>query len=204
LDPDLQRTALQQLFDSGHVPRVWLQLAESAMPGCLSVAEDFIESLREPKELVAAALACLDSQVMVVRELGTRILHERQQILEDPQLWAALSESDEPAVQRLVAEEALVRGWVDVNGIVDFDHRVLTARRRNRPAKEAIKVRLASGDDHSTALARPERIRALLDMARGSNERDRSWALSRLATLHLNGLEIADIDVSTTTYGGVA
>ena len=123
-------------------------------------------------------------------------------MLDDPKLWAALSESDEPAVQRLVAEEALARGWADAVDLVDFDRRVLIARRRNRPAKEAIKVRLSSSDDTPATLIQPERIRALLDMARGSNERDRSWALSRLATLQLSGVEIPDLEVSVTTSGG--
>jgi hypothetical protein len=202
LDPELQQMALQYLAAGGHVPRVWLQLAESAMPACLSVAAAYVESRRQPQELMDAVLACLDSQVAVVRDLGMRILEERQPMLEDPQLWVALSESDEPLVQRLVAEEALARGWVDETGLAGFDRRVLTARRRNRPAKEAIKVRLASSDDVSGVIVQPERIRALLDMARGSNDRDRSWALSRLATLHLSGVEIPELNVSGTTSGG--
>jgi len=201
LDAELQQTGLQQLAAGGHVPRVWLQLAESAMPACLSVAKAYVESLRQSQELTDAVLACLDSQVTVVRDLGMRILEERQQMLEDPRLWVALSESDEPLVQRLVAEEALARGWADDTGLAGFDRRVLSARRRNRPAKEAIKVRLTSIDDSSGALVQPERVRALLDMARGSNDRDRSWALSRLATLHLSGVEIPELDVSVTTSG---
>ena len=123
-------------------------------------------------------------------------------MLEDPQLWASLSESDEPAVQRLVAEEALARGWSDDDSLADFDRRVLTARRRNRPAKEAIKIRLSMAESPAEALVQPGRIRALLDMARGSNDRDRSWALARLATLHLNGVEIPELNVSLTTDGG--
>lgn len=195
LDVQLQSEALAALTRVGHLSGTWLQLAESGMPACMAAARAFVESQRDPEVISSFVLACLDSQVAVTRQLGLDLLYVRQPLLDDDRLWAALSESDEPAVQRLVAEEALVHARRQPSA--DFDRRVLTMRRRSRTAKQAVMDRLDITDTGNAV--EPDRVAALLNLARGSAARDRDWALARLAVLGLSGISVDGVAVSPTS-----
>jgi hypothetical protein len=79
-----------------------------------------------------------------------------------------------------------------------MDRRVLVSRRRARGAKEAVKQRI---DNESFELA-PDRVRALLELARAQNSRDREWAISRLAILRINGFEITSFEAYEVSGAG--
>jgi hypothetical protein len=194
-DTTLQTAAVASLQYFGHVPNVWLQLAESALPATVQVARHYLESLRGVAEIERAVLACLDSGVQSAREIGLDLLHANQPVLAQDHFWLALAESDEPSVQKLVAEELLVRDLSYLSA--DFDRRVLTARRRNRSAKEAIKKRLDQAG--SPIMSDPDRVTALMNLARSRNRRDSEWAMTRIADLALRGIEIEGASVSLTS-----
>lgn len=197
LDVRVQTAALSALEASGAVADAWLQVLETALPQGLAVGRRHLEQMRAETEIKAAVLACLDSAVEVVRTTGVGLLDERQWLLEDSEFWAALAESDEVAIQRMVAEEALVRSSVNPTG--DFDRRVLVRRRQGRQAKKAIQHRLDSMSLEE--IARPERLAALVNLSQGLNRQDREWAMTRLAVLALHGVDIPAVSVSRTTGG---
>ena len=133
LDLDVQSAALEGLEASGMLKNVWLQVLESALPRAVEVARRHIDGLRDPEELRAAVLACLDSAVESAQRVGSETLANRPALLDDPVLWAALTESDDVVIQRMVAQEALARASFEPSG--DFDRRVLVTRRQGRVAK---------------------------------------------------------------------
>lgn len=195
LNTQVQAVALEALTSSGAIDAVWLQLLETALPSCCHSVWGYLQGLQDEDALKQAILACLDSAVPAAQQVGVQLLDRHQRLLEDAALWVSLSESDDPSIQRMVAEEALVRA--SVNPSADFDRRVLVTRRQGRKTKGAVQQRLDGLDIHD--IATPERLDALLDLARGSNARDRDWALSRLAILALAGAGIEGVDVRATT-----
>jgi hypothetical protein len=193
-DVALQCAAIRALQRYGLMDRAWLVLAEVALPSGLEAARAYLDGV-PPSAMKDKVLACLDSQVLEVRELGLQLLQQHQPVLEDGDLWQALAESDELAIQRLVAEEALVREIVSPNGA--FDRRVLTARRRNRIGKTAVQRRL--GEAAPDALIDSDRMAALLSLARSATRRDREWALTRLAVLNEAGIALEGVSFSAVS-----
>lgn len=193
IDVRVQQEAINGLIRHDHMSQAWLLLAEGALPSGLAAARSFLDSIRDRQKLTHTILACLDSRVEPVRAMGLELLKMNQPLLDREEVWLALAESDEPAVQRLVAEEALVRGAAPG----DFDRRVLTARRKNRGAKEAVQSRWAAVDVHE--LVDEERVAALMSMARSVIKRDREWALTRIARLSSIGVEVPGVSVSAVS-----
>ena len=82
------------------------------------------------------------------------------------------------------------------------DRRILTDKKSSPRANERVNKRLEASDA-STGAESPDRVAALLELARGDLKRDREWALMRLATLALHGLRVEGLEVSLTTEGMV-
>ena len=100
-----------------------------------------------------------------------------------------------------MATAARLADRVDEQVLSDFDQRVLlTHRRFSRDAKESVKARLEATHADS-GMASPQRVAALLDLARGQTLKDKEWALQKLAELALDGVEIDGLEVSLVTTG---
>lgn len=201
-EPTLQRECLEQLNGGMALADCWLRLAELGLPLPLETIRSYLIGLGDPAAFTDAVLACCDSIVPVVRDLGLELIASHAEQIEHGRLWPALSQSDDPVVQARVADESLVRSWPDGDDLAAFDRRLLVSRRINRRAKEQVKGRL--GREQFLA---PERRAALLDLARGANGRDREWALRCIAELALSGVPFDGVSVqslsSSASTGGM-
>lgn len=201
-EPTLQRECLEQLKAGMALADCWLRLAELGLPLPLETIHSYLNGLGDPAAFTDAVLACCDSIVPVVRDLGLELIASHAERIEHGRLWPALSQSDDPVVQARVVEESLVHSWSDGDDLAAFDRRLLVSRRINRRAKEQVKGRISSGQ-----FLAPERRAALLDLARGANGRDREWALRRIAELALSGVPFDGVAVqsvsSTANTGGM-
>lgn len=196
LNLGVQEAGINVLRHFKHLPSYWLQLAEGGLPSGLDAAGQYLKTIRTKADVTNAILACIDSQVPSVRALGIGLLQENQPILEDTDFWAQAAESDEPTVQVLVAEEALIKASIAPAG--HFDRRVLTARRRNRKAKSAVQERLSTVE--TEVLLDTDRVTALMNLARSPRGRDREWALTRLALLSQAGVDLEGVSVSAVSH----
>lgn len=195
----LSQAGLGTLLANKLVSKYWIRLAESGLPDCLEVCRNYIGTIGKPAELTASVLALLDSTTESAKKLGLSFLDAPSSSLDVDNIWSSLTESDDPEILARVAEEALVRGSIPDDRLATMDRRVLVSRRRARVAKEAVKQRI---DSESFELA-PERVRALLELARAQNSRDREWAISRLAILSINGLEVPSFEAYEVSEAGV-
>jgi len=193
-EPTLQRECLEQLRSSNTLEKCWLRLAELGLPLPLAAIRIYLNELENASSFTDAVLACVDSIVPVVRDLGLELIASHPERIEHDRLWPALSQSDDPVVQARVAEESLQRTWPDGDGLAAFDRRLLVSRRTNRRAKGQVQSRL-----NTQQLLAPDRRAALLDLARGANQRDREWALRRIAELTLGGVPFDGVSVSALT-----
>ena len=194
-ESSLQRECLEQLRSSNTLEKCWLRLAELGLPLPLATIRLYLNELATAASFTDAVLACVDSIVPVVRDLGLELIASHPERIEHDRLWPALSQSDDPVVQARVAEESLQRRWPDAEGLLAaFDRRLLVSRRTNRRAKGQVQRRL-----NSEQLLAQERRAALLDLARGGNQRDREWALRRIAELTLGGVPFDGVAVRTVT-----
>ena len=139
-------------------------------------------------------MACVDSIVPVVRDLGIELIASLTERIEHDRLWPALSKTDDPVVQARVAAESMLRSWPDGDGLAAFDRRLLVRRRTNRRAKGQVQNRLTSEQ-----LLAPERRAALLDLARGANRQDREWAMRHIAELTSAGVPFDGVAIRTVT-----
>jgi hypothetical protein len=196
--PSVQRIAIDQLTTSGHMPRYWLMLAESALPLPLNASLEYVSSIKESHTLTDSVLVCIDSPVQQVRDFGLQMLDTQRDRINQQMIWDSLVHTDDPIVQARVIEESLIRNWDDDQKLSTLDQRLLVTRRGNRRTKERIKLRIQNSDSQTIS---PRRIAALQDMASGRNTRDREWALQRLAHLSLAGVDLANIEVSVTSEG---
>lgn len=194
----LSQAGLGTLIANKLVSKYWIRLAESGLPDCLEVCRNYLGTIGKPAELTASVLALLDSTTESAKKLGLSFLDAPSSSLDVDNIWSSLTESDDPEILARVAEEALVRGSIPDDRLATMDRRVLVSRRRARGAKEAVKQRI---DTESFELA-PERVRALLELARAQNSRDREWAISRLAILSINGLKVPSFEAYEVSGAG--
>ncbi len=198
---DLRIAAIRQLQLSEHMPQVWLALAESPFADARSAARDHLATLDDGRAFGDAVLACMDSGSSEVWRIGSEVLNERLEHSEDRSFWNALAECDDPRIEDRVATVPKLAERVDEQVLSDFDQRVLlTHRRFSRDAKESVKARLEATHADS-GMASPQRVAALLDLARGQTLKDKEWALQKLAELALDGVEIDGLEVSLVTTG---
>jgi len=195
---ELSEAGLQALKNAGLSDSYWLRLAESGLPNCVDEAMRFVKSKQQEGKWGENVLALLDSKVEAAKQLGLRFLDSEEREIDMFQIWNALTESDDPEIIARVAEEALVSDLITDEKLAELDGRVLVTRRKSRGAKESIKRRL---DLEAFEIA-PKRLRALFELARAQNTRDREWAISRLAVLSLNGIEIPAFEAYETSGGG--
>jgi hypothetical protein len=195
---ELSNAGLQALKSEGLSNSYWLRLAESGLPSCVDEALKFVKSKDQQRNWSDNVLALLDSKVDSAKKLGLRLLDSNERELDMARIWNSLTESDDPEIIARVAEEALVSELIVDEKLADLDRRVLVTRRKSRGAKESIKSRL---DLESFEIA-PKRLRALFELARAQNTGDREWAISRLAVLSLNGVQIPFFEAYETTGGG--
>ena len=197
-NPGLQDIAIAQLVKINALQSKWLLLAEIGLPKPILAARKFIESLSDKEELSNCILASIDSSVFTVRDMGLELLDKNSEIINYEKLLASLSTSDDHKVQARVAEELLIRES-DKPVFEDFDNRILITRRRNRKAKEKIKDRLDSDlEIKNQGILAPKRVKALLNLAKGKNIRDREWALNRIASLSIKGVRFDGIEIEKT------
>jgi hypothetical protein len=195
---ELSEAGLRSLKKSGLLGTYWLRLAESGLPNCIEEGLRFVKSKDQQQKWNENVLALLDSKVESTKRLGLRMLDSNERELDKALIWNALTESDDPEIIARVAEEALVSDLILDDKLADLDRRVLVTRRKSRSAKESIKSRL---DLEAFEIA-PKRLRALFELARAQNTGDREWAISRLAVLSLNGIEIPSFEAYDTSGGG--
>lgn len=195
---ELSNVGLRALKSAGIGDSYWLRLAESGLPNCVDEAMRFVKSKEQEGKWSENVLALLDSKVESAKQLGLRFLDSEEREIDMVQIWNALTESDDPEIIARVAEEALVSDLITDENLAELDGRVLVTRRKSRGAKESIKRRLDLG---AFEIA-PKRLRALFELARAQNTRDREWAISRLAVLSLNGIEIPSFEAYETSGGG--
>lgn len=195
---ELSNVGLRALKSAGIGDSYWLRLAESGLPNCVDEAIRFVKSKEQEGKWSENVLALLDSKVEAAKQLGLRLLDSEERALDMAQIWNALTESDDPEIIARVAEEALVSDLITDEKLAELDGRVLVTRRKSRGAKESIKRRL----DLASFEIAPKRLRALFELARAQNTRDREWAISRLAVLSLNGIEIPSFEAYETSGGG--
>ena len=193
-DVELQRECLDQLVHSKSLEQCWLRLAELGLPYPLEIIQDYLSELKTTSELTDAVLACVDSIVPAVRDLGLGLIASKSDWIDHDRLWPALSESDDPVVQARVAQESMSRSWPNADGLAAFDRRLLVNRRINRSAKTQVQSRLTTEQ-----LLAPARRGALLDLAHGANGQDREWALRRIAELALIGVPFDGVAVRAVT-----
>ena len=199
-NPILQESALVQLKKANLIEKHWMTIAEIGLPLPLEAIRQFINSITIKRKFTEYVIACIDSMVASVRDMGLVFLDQKHNRIDHAYLWPALAESDDPKVQARVAERTLVKDWYDTPEYDAFDRRLLITRRVNRKAKEQVKSRINS----STTIERgeplsSERQKALLELAKGANSRDRAWALRNIAILMLNGVSFDGMQIKTET-----
>lgn len=196
--PALSNAGIRTLAANDLLARYWMRLAESGLPNCLAACSEHIASIKDSEKLTEAIMALLDSAADSAKKLGLSFLDAPSSALDLDTIWGNLTESDDAEILARVSEEALVRGSIPDDRLAAMDRRVLVSRRKSRTAKEAIKQRMDNG---SFELA-PERAKALLELARAQNSRDREWAISRLAILSINGIAVPNFEAYQTSAAG--
>ncbi len=201
-DLRLRAEALRQLRIAGHLPRVWLDIAETESAEGLKAAGKYLDSLKDADQLRDAILQCLTSNSRAVEEMGVSLYRTRDTVANDPAIVATLAAFKDQSVQDLVAEAAETGSLVPEKVLQEFDRQILTDRHSSRAAKESVRRRIETSDIEPGSQS-PERVATLLQLARGAVKQDREWALMRLAALALHGVDIEGLEVSLTTEGMV-
>ncbi len=199
-NPILQESALIQLKQANLIEKYWMTIAEIGLPLPLETIHQFINSITIKRKFTEYVISCIDSVVASVRDMGLEFLDQKHNRIDDDYLWPALAESDDPKVQSRVAERTLIKDWYDSPEYDAFDRRLLITRRVNRKAKEQVKLRInRSTKSKGGEVLTPEREKALLDLTKGANSRDRAWALRNIAILMLKGASFNEMQIKTET-----
>ena len=139
---NLQEYALNQMKKADLIEKYWITIAEIGLPIPLEAIRELINSINIKRKFSEYVMACLDSIVPDVRDMGLTFLNNQSEKIDDEFLWPALTESDDPKVQSKVVERTLIKDWNDTEEFDLFDRRLLITRRKNRRAKELVKSRI--------------------------------------------------------------
>jgi hypothetical protein len=187
--PAVRDWALARIRQQGMDVPLALRLLESEVPPSVELGRSFFLDLPpgDPAEL-GHLLSLVDSPDRATREFGRGLIQARLTDLQNEELVTALSEHDDPEMNRFLAELLTRPEAASATAAVQaFDRAVLRAPNRGRRAKEQVKVRLARAADTDIAL--------LLEMARGGTPRDAEWALSQLGRLAVDGKIVEGVRV---------
>jgi hypothetical protein len=203
--PEVQQLAIARLESRRLVETVFVPLAESGMPAAVSAAERYMSSIKDRSALTKAVIMVCDSGSSTTRAIGLRFIKHHPERLDLNESLLALTEHTSPDVTATVAGFAASGITIKRDALEQFDNRVLRTRRTGRKAKELVKARLEEiTQDGVVSIGTNQkvddrRIQSLVDMARGSSQRDRDWALQQLARLALDGHPIPHVQVSITS-----
>ena len=203
--PDVQQLAIARLESRRLVETVFVPLAESGMPAAVSSAERYMSSIKDRSALTKAVIVVCDSGSSTTRAIGLRFIKHHPERLDLNELLLALTEHTSPDVTATVAGFAASGITIKRDALEQFDNRVLRTRRTGRKAKDLVKARLEEMTQDGVVSidanqkVDDRRIQSLIDMARGSSQRDRDWALQQLARLALDGHPIPHVQVSITS-----
>lgn len=178
--PDIRNAGLERIRQVGMSLPFALRLLESELPPAVQLGRTFFEQVAEDRQAEAITALC-DSPKPSVRQYGRAVLAGRPALLTDPEILARLAENPDTETQAFVARELLTQP-APPERVQSFDRSVLRARDKGRRAKELVKKRMDAQPTPDIAL--------LLEMARSRTPRDAEWALSQLAKLALEGVEI--------------
>ena len=195
---NLQECALNQMKKADLIEKYWITIAEIGLPIPLEAIRELINSINIKRKFSEYVMACLDSIVPDVRDMGLTFLNNQSEKIDDEFLWPALTESDDPKVQSKVVERTLIKDWNDSEEFDLFDRRLLITRRKNRRAKELVKSRITQNKKlEQEKIISPFRKKALIELSKGTNSQDKAWALRNIAILMLNGITFDGIQIKT-------
>ena len=195
---NLQEYALNQMKKADLIEKYWITIAEIGLPIPLEAIRELINSINIKRKFSDYVMACLDSIVPDVRDMGLTFLNNQSEKIDDEFLWPALTESDDPKVQSKVVERTLIKDWNDTEEFDLFDRRLLITRRKNRRAKELVKSRITQNKKlEQEKIISPFRKKALIELSKGINSQDKAWALRNIAILMLNGITFDGIQIKT-------
>jgi len=180
--PEIRNVGMNRVRELGMSLPFALRLLESELPPSVALGKTFFEEIDAgDSQRTEAITALCDSPKPSVRAYGREFLTTRPEMLTDNDVRNSRSENPDPATQAFVAEKLLTQAATS-DQTVAFDRTVMRARDKGRRAKELVKTRLDAQPTPDIAL--------LLEMARSRTPRDADWALSQLAKLALDGVEI--------------
>ncbi|MCW3052255.1 MAG: protein with signal peptide, partial [Chthonomonadales bacterium] len=180
--PQIRAVGMNRVREVGMSLPFALRLLESELPPSVGLGKTFFEQMDAgDSQRTEAITALCDSPKPSVRAYGREFLTARPEMLTDTDVLERLSENPDPATQAFVAGKLLTQAATP-DQTVAFDRTVMRARDKGRRAKELVKTRLDAQPTPDIAL--------LLEMARSRTPRDADWALSQLAKLALDGVEI--------------
>lgn len=180
--PDIRSVGLSRVQQLGMALPFALRLLESELPPSVALGKTFFEEMAADEARRTEGITALcDSPKPSVRAYGRELLAARPEMLGDAEILDRLSENPDPETQAFVAGQLLAQPAATTQTEA-FDRAVLRARDKGRRAKELVKTRLDSQPTSDIPL--------LLEMARSRTPRDADWALSQLAKLALEGVEI--------------
>lgn len=188
--PDLRAFGLERVGELGLSLPFALRLLESELPPSVAVGKTFFEAVSAGEDRVPEYMMVLcDSPKDSVRAYGRTYLEARWEGLSAEtriETYNRLSENPDPQTQAFVAARLLATGdrFPEASA---FDRSVLRVRDKGRRAKELVKTRLTQELSQDVPL--------LLEMARSRTRRDADWALSQLARLALEGVEIPGLEI---------
>ena len=195
---NLQEYALNEMKKADLIEKYWITIAEIGLPIPLEAIRELINSINIKRKFSDYVMACLDSIVPDVRDMGLTFLNNHSEKIDDEFLWPALTESDDPKVQSKVVERTLIKDWNDTEEFDLFDRRLLITRRKNRRAKELVKSRITQNKKlEQEKIISPFRKKALIELSKGINSQDKAWALRNIAILMLNGISFDGIQIKT-------
>ena len=89
-EPNLQHACLDQLRNSKNLQNCWLQLAELGFPSPATVRQ-YLDEIEVSSAFTDAVLACVDSIVPVVRDLGLELIGSDSERIEHDRLWPCVN-----------------------------------------------------------------------------------------------------------------
>jgi len=190
----VNQIASEHVKNSSQLPYYWLVMLESNLPYPQSVALAYLESKIGDSEFADTLLMALDSNNEQARTLAIGVLSAVKNTEVLKQILRALVENRNSDTWNIVSRN--LEKLDDAKKFHEFTRQVFLSRRKARAVKEEIKSNVDTLIENIESAVEQD---VLIRMALSSVNKDREWALKRIA---LHQAQVAGVTIENSWKSG--
>ena len=186
----LNKLGVTAALESNRIQTLWLVMIESDLSITSKAGLEYLQSQKDSKQFEELLMQALDSNNSFARRSALELLESQSSSKLTASIISQLTESRNADTWGIITNNMDL--IADVRNLQRFTRRLFLSKRRSRIHKERVKQKISSLVRNLEDILEKD---LLLKLSLGSNQKDREWALKKIAH---GDMTIQDVIVETT------